>query len=128
MYAMFAITILIVVFAIVALARWKGSPTDTGSNGVFGVSGNQLTIFAGAHVTYNIEDIEEVVFSTFRGRYGSSYTGVIRIVKKNGRKSRPFLFYGNTKNFILASSEHEIEKTTLELMEELKFHNIRSSR
>ena len=127
-YGMFAITILITVFAVVALLKWKGPPAGAGPNEVFEVSGNRLTVFAGSYVTYNIDDIEKIVFSTFRGRYGSSHAGIMRVVKKNGKKSRPFMFYGNVKNFALASSEQEIERTTLELMEKLKSYNIQYSR
>ena len=109
-YGMFAITILVVVAAFVALAKWKSPPAGAGSNEVFEVSGNLLTVFAGSHVTYNIDDIQKIVFSTFRGRHGSSHAGIMRVVKKNGKKSRPFMFYGNAKNFALASTEQEIEK------------------
>ena len=127
-YAMFAITILVIIFAVVVFAKWKNRPAGSESNEVFAVSGNKLTVFAGIHVTYDIDDIEKVIFSSLRGRYGSSYSGIMRIVKKNGKKSRPFMFYGNAKNFVLASSKQEIEKTTLELMEKLAFYNIRYSR
>ena len=123
-YGMLAIAILIIVSAAVALAKWKSPPAGVGSNEVFEVSGGQLTVFAGSHVTYNIDDIEKIVFSTLRGRSGSSHAGIMRVVKKNGKKSRPFMFYGNANNVVLASSEQEIENKTRELMEKLKAYHI----
>ena len=96
------------------------------SQEVFVVSENRLIVQAGFPVTYNIDDIEKITFSKMRGRYGS-YTGIMRIVKDNGRKSRPFMFYGTPKNkFILSSSAEEIDKTILELVEKLKSYHIYS--
>ena len=125
-YCIFAITVFVIVFAAIALAKWKGSPA--GTNEVFEVSDGRMTVFAGSHVTYNLDDIEKVAFSIFRGRRGASYMGVMRVVKKNGKKSRPFMFSGDSKNIVLASSKPEIETKTLELMEKLRSYNIRVSR
>ena len=125
-YGMFAITIFVIVFAAIALVKWKGLPV--GTNEVFEVSDGRIIIFTGLQATYNIDDIENVAFSIVRSRRSASYSGTMRVVKKNGKKSRPFIFCGDSKNIVLAGSKPEIEKKTLELMEKLRLHNIRVSR
>ncbi len=94
---------------------------------VFDISENKLTILAGIPVTYSLDTIEELTFSKMRGRYGG-YTGIIRVIKTNGHKSRPFLFDSSVyyKKFIFTSSEKDINLTILALMEELKEHRISS--
>ena len=126
-YAMFAIILLVVIFAIVAFAKRKGvnATTDAERFDVFSISGNQLTVLAGIPVTYEIDEIEKVAFSVFIGKH-SAYSGVMRIVKANGKKSRPFLFDGSAykKKVVLKSSKQDIELATQYLMDELGRYNI----
>ena len=126
MYSMFVLTFLVFAFAIVLLVKMSNRPGGMWSQEVFVVSENKLIVQSGIPVTYNIGDIEKVTFSKMRGRYGS-YTGIMRIVKNNGRKSRPFMFYGTPKSkFVLASSREDIDKTTQGLVEKLRMHHIYS--
>jgi len=126
MLAAFALIFLVFAFAIILLVKMKNRPQGTWSQEVFAISENKLIVQSGIPVTYNISDIEKVAFSKMRGRYGS-YTGIMRIVKNNGRKSLPFMFYGKSTNkFLLANSNEEIDKRTRELVEELRIHHIYS--
>ncbi|MCI7681237.1 MAG: hypothetical protein MSP55_03310 [Fusobacterium necrophorum] len=92
---------------------------------VFHISENQLTILAGIPVTYSIDTIEELTFSKMRGKYGG-YTDIIRVIKTNGHKSRPFLFDGSAyyKKFMFLSSEKDIDLAIIALMKELKKYRI----
>ena len=91
-YLMFAVIIVVIV-----LAKWKGTPTGTNQHEVFTVFENKLTVLTGIPVTYEINTIKKITFSTLRDRYGS-YTGIMRIVKKDGKKSRSFIFYSTVNN------------------------------
>lgn len=131
-YAMFAVTLLVIIFAIVVLAKQKGTRTNVNGEryDVFKISENQLTVLAGIPVTYEIDTIESITFSAMKARRSSSYTGIMRIVKANGKKSRPFLFDSSAckKKFVLASSKQDIEEAIQYLMSELQRYNIRCSR
>ena len=132
-YAMLAITLLAIIFAIVMFVKRTGSrgSINAGQYDVFEVSGNQLTVLAGIPVTYDIGEIDRITFSASKApRSMSSYNGIMRIVKADGKKSRPFLFNSSalTKKMVLASSKREIEETIQYLMEDLKRHHIACSR
>lgn len=94
---------------------------------VFKISGNQFIVLTLNPVVYEIHEIERINFSAVKvPRSMSSYNGVLHVYKKNGQKSRPFLFDSSayTKKMTLASSKQEIEQTIQYLMEELKQHHI----
>ena len=124
-YVMFAITLLVVVFSIVVLSKRKGGNAATDTDDVFSISGNQLTVLAGIPAIYEIDEIERITFSIIVGRH-SAYSGVMRIVKTNGKKSRPFLFDGSAykKKLTLKSTKQDINLATQYLMDELRQYNI----
>jgi len=127
MIAMFAIVFLaIIAFAVVLIRSMGRNEQLAGKYAVFTVDGGQLIVLTGIPVTYDINAITKVTFSVMRGRRSTSYMGVMRIVKTNGKKSRPFLFDSSayTKKFAWTSSRQEIEKAIAYLMEELKAYNI----
>ena len=128
-YAMFAIILALIIFAVVMLAKQKDVPADAEKYDVFVVSGNQLTVLAGISVTYDIDAIEKITFSA-RTRRGRSYVGIMRIVKTNGRKSRPFLFDGSaySKKTVWVNSKSDIENSILYLTDKLKSYGIRALR
>lgn len=132
-YAILGFSLLVIVMTIVLLERRKGALTNTGAQSydVFAVSGNQLTVLAGIPVTYKLDEIKEVTFSTVKApRSMSVYNGIMRIVKVDGKKSRPFMFNSSAyaRKTVLASSRQEIEETIGYLMGELKQYHIRCSR
>lgn len=131
-FAMFAITLLVIIFAVVMLARLKSTRANANADkyDVFELSGNQLTVLAGIPVAYKIDEIERITFSAKRGRRRpSSYSGVMRIVKANGKKSRPFIFDSSVvkRKFVLSSSKQDIEQAIQYLMNELEQYHIRCS-
>ncbi|MDL2225041.1 hypothetical protein LJC20_02385 [Eubacteriales bacterium OttesenSCG-928-M02] len=82
-------------------------------------------------MTYEIKEIENITFSASRApRSSSIYNGIIRVVKADGKKSRPFMFNGSAylKKSVLVSSKQEIEQTIEYLMDELQQHHIPCSR
>jgi len=49
----------------------------------------------------------------------------MRIVKKDGKKSRSFIFYSTLNNKTrFGATKEDIEKSTIELMERLKAYDI----
>lgn len=132
MYAMFAVIILTIILAIVVFVNvGKRKNTTAGTFDVFEISGNQLTILAGIPVTYEINEIESITFTASRApRSTSAYNGIIRVIKTDGKKSRPFLFDSSAykKKMVLINSKQEIEQTIQYLMDDLKQHHIRCSR
>lgn len=132
-YGMLTVALLAIIFAIVVLVRRTGSRSNI--NGVrydvFAVSGDRLTVLTGVPVTYDIAEINQITFSVSKTpRSMSSYNGIMRIVKTNGKKSRPFLFNSSahTKKMVLVSSKQEIEQTIQYLMDDLRRHHISCSR
>lgn len=91
---------------------------------VLAFSDGQLTILAGIPVSYPLPDIEMVTFSTIRGIQGN-YTGVLPS-KRNGHKSRPFLFDGSAyaKHFVFYTTKKGIMRAIEALMEELRRHGV----
>ena len=126
-YAMLAIALLAAIVAVVVFAKRKGGSAISGAEkyDVFSISGNQLTVLAGIPVTYPIDEIERIAFSVMVGKH-SAYSGVMRIVKTNGKKSRPFLFDGSAykRELVLKSSKQDIQLATRYLMDALRRHNI----
>lgn len=132
-YAMFGFMLLVIIFAIVVFAKQKRPHESLGAQSydVFALSGNQLTILAGIPVTYEIDEIEQITFSVIRAvRSTNVHNGIMRVVKKNRKKSRPFMFNSSalTKKTVLISSKQQIEETITYLMDELRRHHIRCSR
>ena len=128
-YAMFAIVFLAVIFAFVMLIKRKNVSVDAEPYAVFKVVGNQLTILAGLPVTYDLGMVEQVTFSAVRGRRGSSYTGIMRVVKTNGKKSRPFIFDSSSykKKTVWVNSKQDIEAAIIYLTDELSAYSIRAT-
>ena len=85
---------------------------------------NKLMVCAGVPVTYDISDIDYISFSKFRQR--GNYSGIFRIVKLDGKKSRPFTFDYSfyTKKTVWKSTEPQIQQVTELLMRELHARNI----
>jgi len=128
-YVMFAVSILAIIFAVFMLIKRKNISTNVDKYDVFTVSGNQLTVLAGLPVTYEIDTIEKITFSVQRDRRGSTYVGIMRIIKANGKKSRPFFFDSSVckKKFVLVNSRQDIEQAIEYLTIELKRYHIRCS-
>ncbi|MDL2288249.1 hypothetical protein LJC32_02590 [Oscillospiraceae bacterium OttesenSCG-928-F05] len=132
-YAMFGVMLFAIIFAVVVFAKQKRPHEDLGAQSydVFAVSGGRLTILAGIPVTYELDEIEQITFSIMRAvRSTTVHNGILRVIKKNGKKSRPFMFNSSAlvKKTVLVSSRQDIEETTRYLMEELRRHHIRCSR
>ncbi len=128
-YAMFAVAIVVIVFSFISLSKLKNTATYTNAEkfDVFKVSGNQFIVLTLSPITYEINDIERIDFSISKvPRSVSSYSGVMRVIMKNGKKSRPFIFDSSayTKKATLSSSKQQIEQTIQYLMDELKQHHI----
>jgi|SRR3712207_206536 len=115
-----AIAVLVLISSLLIIKNKRENKYD-----VFRISENQLTILAGIPVTYSLDTVEELTFSKMRNRYGGC-TGIIRVIKKNGHKSRPFLFDSSVyyKKFVINSFEEDINLTIIALMEELKRYRI----
>ncbi len=98
---------------------------------VFVIEGNELTITSGIPRKYIIDDIERIVFSKKASRYALSdrnnWTGIIRIIKKSGLKTRHFLFDASSyhKKIVFESTESEIDLVTDDLMKQLRAHGIK---
>lgn len=132
-YAMLAVCLLVIIFALVIFVKRTRTNQSTAAQNydVFEVSGNRLTVLAGIPVTYQIDEIKKITFSIMKApRSMSTYNGIMRVVKANGKKSRPFMFNSSAyaKKMVLASSKQEIEQTTRYLMDELKRHHIACAR
>lgn len=123
---MFGFILLVFVFVIITMMKQKGAGISKSTFDVFQISGSSFTVFTGVPVTYDMSDIEKIIFSVQRGRRNTSYTGIMRIVKANGKKSRPFLFDSSVykKKLVLSSSKQEIEEAIKYLMSKLKAHSI----
>lgn len=130
-YAMFAVTLAVLLFAVVIFVKRIGTDTNAERYDVFEISGNQLVVLTGIPVKYEIEEIAEVTFSAIKApRSMSTYNGVMRVIKANGKKSRPFLFNSSayTKRMVLSSSKQDIVLTIQYLMDEMRRYHIRCSR
>lgn len=126
-YIMLGMIFLVMIVAISILIKGAGGRTNAARYDVFEVSGDQLTVLAGIPVTYDIAEIERITFSVMKApKSMSSYNGIMKIVKTNSKKSRPFMFNSSayTKKMVLSSSRQEIEQTIHFLMAELKRYHI----
>lgn len=128
-YAMLGFFLFVIAMTMVLLAKRKGALASTGAQSydVFAVSGNRLTVLAGIPATYELDEIREVTFSTVKApRSMFVYNGIMRIVKVNGKKSRPFMFNSSVyaRETVLASSRQDIEETIGYLMNELEQYQI----
>ena len=126
---MFPVLLLVVVFMVVLMRSMGRNQEFAGKYEVFKVHEGQLIVLTGFPVTYDLNTIDKVTFSVRKARKSLSYMGVMRIVKTNGKKSRPFAFdcSAYTKKFAWTSSRQEIEKTIEYLAEKLKACDIRVS-
>lgn len=92
-YAMLEIALLAILFAMIVFVKQKGTltPTSAASYDVFWVSGNQLTVLAGIPVTYELDEIQAITFSAMKApKSMSTYNGIMRVVKTNGKKAVRF--------------------------------------
>ena len=127
-YIMFASMFLVVALLVVILINRKNATLDAEPYAVFKVEGNQLTVLAGLPVIYDLGMVEQVTFSAVRGRRGSSYTGILRVVKTNGRKSRPFIFDSSCykKKTVWVNSKQDIEAAIIYLTDKLSVYGIKA--
>ena len=127
-YVMFAVVFLAVIFAFVMLIKRKNASVDAEPYQIFKVVENQLTVLAGMPVTYDINAVEHVTLSAVRGRRGSTYIGIMRVVKTNGRKSRPFIFDSSayTKKMVWVNSKQDIEVAIIYLTDRFSAYGIRA--
>lgn len=134
-FVMFAAVLAVIALVVLILLRSKRTRErmhiEADKYDVFAFTGSQLIVLAGSPAAYEIDEIERVTFTAMKApRSMSAYNGVLRIVKKNGKKSRPFLFYGSayTKKATLSSSKQEIEQAMAYLMAQLREHRIPCAR
>lgn len=129
-YALLILIVLIMVLLVFVMIMKTKKTSTTQIFEVFQIYDNKLTVLSGIPVTYNISDIQEVVFSSSKSMRGSFYTGIMRIVKANGKKSRPFMFDSSAykKRVVFYNSRQEIEEAIQFLMNDLKTYNIPCSK
>ncbi len=94
---------------------------------VMNIFDGKLTVFAIFPVHYDLKDIEEVIFSSYRAKY--HYMGRMKIIKKNG-EHRSFVFDASAlhNRMVLTSSQNEIDLVITKLTKELQAHGIRCGR
>lgn len=92
---------------------------------VFAFFDNRLAVLTIIPACYDIDIIEEITFSKIQLK--TNFLGIMRIIKKGGSKSRPFLFDSCSyyKKFKIQNYENDIELTTMKLIEELQRHGIK---
>lgn len=97
---------------------------------ILGISDGKLTIQAGLPVSYPLEEIERIEFSRFATTKSgfTNFVGQLRIIKKNGSSSRPYLFDSSVlhQKMVGKSSKEEIEETIQMLMAKLEIQGIPS--
>lgn len=94
------------------------------------ISDGKLTILAGIPISYPLEDISRVEFSTFATTKSgfTNFMGQLRIIKKDGRISRPYWFDSSVlyQKFVTKSTKEEMEETIHMLMAKLESQGIPS--
>ena len=107
------------------IKKWR---QGTGFYDIFSISDGKLTIQAAVPISYPLEDIERVEFSSFATTKSgfTNFAGQLRIIKKNGKSSRSYLFDSSVlcQKMVGKSSKEEIEESIQLLMEKLERHGI----
>ena len=107
------------------IKKWR---QGTGFYDIFSISDGKLTIQAAVPISYPLEDIERVEFSRFATTKSgfTNFAGQLRIIKKNGKSSRSYLFDSSVlcQKMVGKSSKEEIEESIQLLMEKLERHGI----
>ena len=106
----------------------KNRGQGTGFYDIFSISDGKLTIQAAVPISYPLEDIERVEFSSFATTKSgfTNFVGQLRIIKKNGRTSRPYYFDSSVlyQKFVAKSTKEEMEETIQLLTAKLEHHGI----
>lgn len=125
--SMLIVTVVVMIISIALLIKIFSRGEQTYD--VFMIEGNELIVMSGIPTKYIIDDIEMITFSKIQQRY-RNFMGVMKITKKNGIISRRFLFDASVyyKQFVLDSTEEEIDRVTEDLMEQLRNHGIKCIR
>ena len=109
------------------IKKWR---QGTGFYDIFSISDCKLTIQAAVPISYPLEDIERVEFSSFATTKSgfTNFAGQLRIIKKNGKSSRSYLFDSSVlcQKMVGKSSKEEIEESIQLLMEKLESQGIPS--
>ena len=109
------------------IKKWR---QGTGFYDIFSISDGKLTIQAAVPISYPLEDIERVEFSSFATTKSgfTNFAGQLRIIKKNGKSSRSYLFDSSVlcQKMVGKSSKEEIEESIQLLMEKLESQGIPS--
>ena len=107
------------------IKKWR---QGTGFYDIFSISDGKLTIQAAVPISYPLEDIERVEFSKFATTKSgfTNFAGQLRIIKKNGRPSRPYYFDSSVlyQKFVAKSTKEEMEETIQLLTAKLERHGI----
>ena len=84
----------------------------------------RLTVCTGFPVTYDISEIRSIDFSFFYNR--SNISGVFKVIFRDGKKSRPFLFDYSVivRKTVWFNTKQNIAQATEFLMNELRARNI----
>jgi len=126
-YVLIGIVVLITLLAIILIAGMSKKAKQSGGNPfvVFEFLPNgQLMVCTGFPVTYEISSIRNIDFSLFANR--RNYSGTFRIIFRDGKKSRPFIFDYSVivRKNVWFNTRQNIEQATEYLMNELKARNI----
>ena len=126
MVLLFGLTFVLLVVYLFFLIKNRGQ--GTGFYDVCLISDGKLTIQAAFPISYPLEDIERVEFSRFATTKSgfTNFAGQLRIIKKNGKSSRSYLFDSSVlcQKMVGKSSKEEIEESIQLLMEKLERHGI----
>ena len=126
MVLLFGLTFVLLVVYLFFLIKNRGQ--GTGFYDVCLISDGKLTIQAAVPISYPLEDIERVEFSSFATTKSgfTNFVGQIRIIKKNGRTSRPYYFDSSVlyQKFVAKSTKEEMEETIQLLTAKLERHGI----
>ncbi|HFI0351462.1 hypothetical protein HO543_08285 [Streptococcus suis] len=126
MLMLFGLTFVLLVVSLFFSLR-KGKQAQ-GFYTIFSISEGRLTIQAAVPISYPLEEIERVEFSKFATTKSgfTNFAGQLRIIKKNGRTSRPYYFDSSVlyQKFVAKSTKEEMDQTIQLLMAKLERHGI----
>ncbi|MCK4023133.1 hypothetical protein [Streptococcus suis] len=126
MVLLFGLTFVLLVVSLFFSLR-KGKQAQ-GFYDIFSISEGRLTIQAAVPINYPLEVIERVEFSRFATTKSgfTNFAGQLRIIKKNGRTSRPYYFDSSVlyQKFVAKSRKEEMDETIELLTAKLERHGI----
>lgn len=130
-YAIIIITFVVFLFAIISFSKAGRLRENVGADRyeVFKIVGHQMIVMTLAGKTFDLDEIDHVIFSIWRLPRGyQKYMGKMKIVEKSGEKSGFFAFDHSVleKRTVLASTRAEIQKSIQYLMHELSKYGISS--